>query len=813
MLVSSKTPDGGNNGGSSAFTSSSSAAGGGNGLSLSPAQCGLVGAAIVATRTIPVLKFIDTRLTSGDALPSWWAADGVELRDPRLETAIDVDLRLCPVYGMAIRPALGLDAPFVPYAQFESVGYWEIGDADDGRLMLALMFGDEGVRAQLLSSSSSPQAGNLLIIDVIRAVFQPLVEMCRDKPFYAWGAAGESYRDFASLDDVIEWAESVQREGEENAGRSSELRTSAALSPRGQRELPDPLKALLQSAVGDEFEVMQRLGVGGFGAVYRARQVSLARDVAIKLIRPEYMDHPKARQLFAREARTVARLEHPHIIPINQFASEPLCWFAMRFVQGGDLQKEFESTGGGMELPRLLSILAPAASALDFAHANGVIHRDIKPGNILIDTTGWVLLSDFGIAKSNTEPNTTATGEAGGTYPFMAPEQIKGKPVAASDQYAVAQMTHLLLTGEGAIQAESGPEWIENHLHASPQISTALPRQVGEAIARGLAKNPTDRFPSVSEFVVALSASSEHDGRGAKLRGGGLTSSALATLGAAAEAPASRLARDSAKPVRARKRRANRRAPDAAPLVAEQSQIAPAQVWWLDHLAALSDPTVEKGAAVTASSRTGRHQQLWREVTEWLGGVCRTVLDRPGERWVNNPNQYQIGRLSYTYWGRLYPETDPELEDVFHIGVQLSKRLKWADPVETDLQAVATEPLIAVWASANDKLIERLGRPELRQLYGSLQHQALVARPELWRTGGALVRAGGKGALRTELMHPATYLAAVDRGEIPAACDLFSPLITASEVVADPSEAARRIAGFLTLLADPVRDARKAVRL
>lgn len=129
------------------------------------------------------------------------------------------------------------------------------------------------------------------------------------------------------------------------------------------------------------------------------------------------------------------------------------------------------------------------------------------------------------------------------------------------------------------------------------------------------------------------------------------------------------------------------------------------QAWWLEHLGSISDSTVEKGAAVTPASRTGRHQRLWAEANAWIDQLIASVFGTGRVRWVNRPNQYQIGRLSYTYWARIHPEDTSEFGDLFHIGLQVSKRLKWVDKAEPELAPLLDQPVLTLWASTNDRLV------------------------------------------------------------------------------------------------------------
>lgn len=238
------------------------------------------------------------------------------------------------------------------------------------------------------------------------------------------------------------------------------------------------------------------------------------------------------------------------------------------------------------------------------------------------------------------------------------------------------------------------------------------------------------------------------------------------------------------------------------------------QAWWWEHLRDLNDATVQKGAEVTPNSRTGQHVQLWNEMNKWVAQISAVALSADAMRWVNNPNQFQIGKLSYTYWARLAPEDGDDLAGGLHIGLQLSKRLKWVDECRPGLTQLASQPVLTLWASTNDRVLARLAtEPHIRAQYGEVQLDLLYSHPELWARGGALVRGPGR---KGQLLQPALeYLAARERGDQsaqdPGRVSLFSPLVTLDQVMADPSGVSRLVADYIRLLAEPVRNARALV--
>src|SRR5688500_10438666 len=206
----------------------------------------------------------------------------------------------------------------------------------------------------------------------------------------------------------------------------------------------DPLRAPLERALGGQYDVVRQLGTGGMGAVYLARDRALDRLVAIKVLRPEAAATPESRERFKREARTAAGLTHPHVVPLHSFGEAgDTMFFVMGYVPGESLGRRL-SRDVSIAPDEGARILAELADALDYAHRQGVVHRDIKPDNILLDdATGRAMLADFGIARAGTigtgERALTQDGVALGTPHYMSPEQAVGDAVidGRSDLYSL----------------------------------------------------------------------------------------------------------------------------------------------------------------------------------------------------------------------------------------------------------------------------------------------------------------------------------------------------------------------------------------
>jgi serine/threonine protein kinase len=253
------------------------------------------------------------------------------------------------------------------------------------------------------------------------------------------------------------------------------------------------------------------VGVGGMAAVYRARDERLGRVVALKLLAGD----EGVRKRFTREARAVAAVDHPHIIPVYEAgeAAGGVLFIAMRFVAGDDL-RVIVSREGGLRPRRAAAFVSPVASALDAAHGANLVHRDVKPANMLVDVgpgrPEHVYLSDFGLARGMMSASgLTQAGQFIGTPDYAAPEQISGQSVdGRADQYSLACVAYTLLCGSVPYKRELPMAVLYAHLSAPPPRATAvrpdLPDAVDQVLARALAKAPDERFDSCGAFADAL---------------------------------------------------------------------------------------------------------------------------------------------------------------------------------------------------------------------------------------------------------------------------------------------------------------------
>jgi CHASE2 domain-containing sensor protein len=259
------------------------------------------------------------------------------------------------------------------------------------------------------------------------------------------------------------------------------------------------------------YRIEAPIGRGGMGVVYRATQLALERPVAIKLIASERAHDPAFRDRFEQESRLAASIEHPNVIPVYEAGEDDgLLFIAMRLVEGTDLAQVL-GRGGALDPERAVRLVCQLADALDAAHARGLVHRDVKPANVLLtlDRPEHLYLTDFGVAKSvGTGGDLTVDGQWVGTLDYLAPEQIRGEAVAgAVDVYALAGLLHHCLTGEPPFPRDTDAARLWAHVNAPPpapsRIREGLPAAIDAAIGRGMAKDPAARYGTAAELARA----------------------------------------------------------------------------------------------------------------------------------------------------------------------------------------------------------------------------------------------------------------------------------------------------------------------
>jgi hypothetical protein len=259
------------------------------------------------------------------------------------------------------------------------------------------------------------------------------------------------------------------------------------------------------------YRLLELLGRGGMGEVYRAFDPTMNRTVALKVLPPHLAGDPTFERRFRREAVAAAALNEPHIIPIhNSGEIDGRLYVDMRLVEGPELQDLL--SGGPLAPARAVNIIGQIAGALDAAHAAGLIHRDVKPSNIMIGPNDFAYLIDFGIAQVLSESRITNVGETVGTFAYMAPERFDGlHATPLSDVYALTCVLYQCLTGEPPFASTSMEQVIAGHLTRRPPRPSAFgaPWAFDDVIARGLAKNPLDRYPTAGELAAAATAAWE----------------------------------------------------------------------------------------------------------------------------------------------------------------------------------------------------------------------------------------------------------------------------------------------------------------
>jgi serine/threonine-protein kinase len=257
------------------------------------------------------------------------------------------------------------------------------------------------------------------------------------------------------------------------------------------------------------YRVVEKIGEGGMGAVYRAEDISIQRSVVLKVMTTAMAGDSEMLQRFRREVEMIAGLEHPHILPVYEFGQvEGDPYIAMRFMRGGSLFDRMHE--GGRSREELLRIFDQVAEALDFAHDRDVIHRDLKPANVLLDETGNAYLADFGLAKTmEGSRDLTATGGILGTPAYMSPEQARGEKLdRRSDVYAFAVMAFEALSGRYPFEASTPMEFLYKHLSEPPRsiltLAADLPLAVDDVFRKALAKEPAQRPGRATEFMREL---------------------------------------------------------------------------------------------------------------------------------------------------------------------------------------------------------------------------------------------------------------------------------------------------------------------
>ena len=278
----------------------------------------------------------------------------------------------------------------------------------------------------------------------------------------------------------------------------------------------------LREALAGRYRMVGELGRGAMGVVYLAHEIALERRVAMKLLLASFAGDNEKRKRLLREARTAAKLFHPNIVPIHavEQAGE-FVFFTMEYVEGETLAERVRSRGP-LPVGEATRILHDVARAVGYAHRRGVIHRDLKPDNIMIESgSGRVVVMDFGIAQFHAQPGHDRAGYAAGTAPFMSPEQVQGNPAGErSDVYALGVTAHFTVTGELPFDGPTADDIFFQHVWvAAPTLhlyGQDLDPTFARAVSRCLEKNPGARFSSGDELADELGTARELRRRGSR---------------------------------------------------------------------------------------------------------------------------------------------------------------------------------------------------------------------------------------------------------------------------------------------------------
>ncbi|MDF9815380.1 serine/threonine-protein kinase [Streptomyces sp. SPB162] len=265
-----------------------------------------------------------------------------------------------------------------------------------------------------------------------------------------------------------------------------------------------------------EYQLEDEIGRGGMAVVYRARDLRLGRTVAVKVLAPELARNDNFRKRFAHESRVAAAIDHPHIVPIFEAGErDGVLYIAMRYVEGSDLRALLDREGT-LTLEATCRVALQVASALDAAHAHDLVHRDVKPGNILLaegtdsDRPEHAYLTDFGLTKKSLSlTGFTSVGQFVGTLDYVAPEQISGRPVdGRCDVYSLACVVFEMLTGAPPFRRDDDMALLWAHQYDSPpalsEVRRGLPQAVDAVLGKALAKAPDNRYETCRGFVTAL---------------------------------------------------------------------------------------------------------------------------------------------------------------------------------------------------------------------------------------------------------------------------------------------------------------------
>jgi len=273
--------------------------------------------------------------------------------------------------------------------------------------------------------------------------------------------------------------------------------------------------------LGGRYRLDERIGGGGMGEVWRGTDEVLGRTVAVKIMLPALLDEPGFAERFLTEARIMARLKHSGVVNVYDFSSDPstsTAFLVMEYVDGDPLSRTLGRVGR-LTAARTMALIAQAAEALEAAHASGIVHRDVKPGNLMVRANGSLVLTDFGISRSELASQLTGTGTVLGTASYISPEQAAGQvATAASDVYALGVVAYQCLAGRRPFEGENPLEIAMKHVREPPPpLPADIPPAVREIVMRTLAKDPANRWPSAATLSAVAGQAKATLGSGAAM--------------------------------------------------------------------------------------------------------------------------------------------------------------------------------------------------------------------------------------------------------------------------------------------------------
>ncbi len=420
-------------------------------------------------------------------------------------------------------------APIEPGAQFCGNCGQKIASGGSAPIAKTLFMGSGAVVmdevAKRLAQQGHPKAGAISSASdaapstqTPAAFSQPSPAVSTPEP--AQPAAAQVARSQPSVAPAPKQPDNLQQSGPVAAVPAPGPTAASTEGPMARLKATGSLVGL---TLNNRYEVLDRIGEGGFGTIYLAKQLQMDRQVALKVLNPYMSDDPKLVERFRREAKAACNLRDPHTIITYDFDQTPdgVLYLAMEYLQGKTLFEILEELGG-LTVERTISILSQCCSSLAEAHAKGIVHRDIKPENIFLENrpghTDYVKILDFGIAKivsgdAAQSPALTAAGQTLGTLEYMSPEQLTGKPLdGRSDIYALGILAYEMLTGRLPFESDNPASIISGHLRQQPlppsQVAPEanIPQQVDEIILKMLAKNRDERYPDAESLKKDLDA-------------------------------------------------------------------------------------------------------------------------------------------------------------------------------------------------------------------------------------------------------------------------------------------------------------------